>query len=134
MTLYPLDTTDYENCTLDAYMGMLLAHEVAHIIGLDEVNEGKYLDCPRQEEHESYQETICIMGKFATDAHLFYNQILSGEESGFCDFCMNMMLSLLPNDFLPEDYSPEPERSNRNEEDNRFANIADSVYTSVCVQ
>ena len=35
---------------------------------------------------------------------------------------------------VPEDYSPEPERSNRNEEDNRFANIVDSVYTSVCVQ
>ena len=75
-----------------SYMGLILAHETAHVFGIDDV-----YDVPG---HDVSAETICIMEKFETGGNIsynFYRDIFLGNTNPFCDSCMEKMLEYTKN-------------------------------------
>lgn len=69
-------------------VSMFLAHETAHILGMDDVYDNV--------GHDVDKATICIMEKFeAKHVYDFYSGVLNGTTAPFCDSCMAKMRTFI---------------------------------------
>jgi len=69
-------------------MSIILAHEIAHTLGLQEI----YMDWYNDElsDHKILGETICIMAPFSTDTA---GNILTADKP-LCDYCTGKLLNI----------------------------------------
>ena len=86
-----------ENCTQLQLMAIVLAHEVAHTLGLEEM-----YDNPDYPDHDGADtKMLCIMEAIRDENrdHLstFYQQIMLDGVTAFCSTCLNKLLDI-PND------------------------------------
>lgn len=87
MDLQYASTTNQYN----ARMSLLLAHETMHTLGIDDSYED-------QEKHEFNNVRECIMDYSEIDngtEMLFYTEVITGETSGFCDYCKDCISGIV---------------------------------------
>ncbi len=90
---------------IEAKMSIVLAHEVAHTMGLSE----QYGDKDKKTEHDIYMEELkaltskeycCVMEKcYSQYVVVFYEDILRGDINAFCDLCVEKMEGFIYNNF-----------------------------------
>jgi len=69
-------------------MALILAHEIAHTMGMDEV-----YDNPGHDQHNAY---VCIMEHYEEEyANKYYEKILSGDKEPFCESCKETLCELV---------------------------------------
>jgi len=91
---------------INAYLAIVLAHEIAHTLRLRETYNGNDLNAYGEVGHEGILDGIgsdtkkCIMGRYnsVSDSSYvdFYNDINSGVESAFCSYCLNKLKGEIP--------------------------------------
>lgn len=73
-----------------AFMSIILAHEIAHTLGLKEVYDNQYGDYAG---HDTASGGLCIMvngaGRLAPG---FYERVQEGECAGLCDYCLPCLI------------------------------------------
>lgn len=79
--------SDYTG-SAEAYMSLILAHEIAHTLGMSDVYDySYYANVP----HAEGKWSACIMDAFSKkDCQTFYQNVCSGQ-SGLCDACIQLL-------------------------------------------
>lgn len=83
---------------MHAYMGLVLAHEIAHNIGLGEINV-------IVDNHEVTGDFCCAMEAFekTNNSHLeLYENVLNGTAPLFCDYCQGLLETLIENVYVTD--------------------------------
>jgi hypothetical protein len=77
------------------YMSFILAHEVGHTLGLDEVYWGAYCDEDAFKQHNS-QTAYCAMQSPTLGALQNYRKdVLNNTQSGLCPLCYGKLTTAL---------------------------------------
>ena len=79
---------------ISCYLGMaiVLMHETAHTLGIDDVYDNV--------GHDVDDGFRCVMERFDKEyANEYYENVLSGVEDPFCPSCLSKMKKLAPNTF-----------------------------------
>ena len=76
------------NKDTDAYMSLILAHELAHVFGLDDVYDNS--------GHDVENGFVCVMEYYEEEnAEPFYDRVLSGEDVAFCESCQAQLYAFI---------------------------------------
>ena len=69
-------------------MALILAHEIAHTMGMDDVYDNL--------GHDQRDAYVCIMEHYEEEyANKYYDKILSGEKEPFCESCKETLCELV---------------------------------------
>ena len=78
------------NTSLEGFMAITLAHEVAHTLGMSDVYNNDYYS--HVTGHSSYNVTQCIMGTYdKTNASDYYGKIMNQETTALCADCIEIL-------------------------------------------
>ena len=87
----------FSGFSLSQYMGLILAHEVAHILGMKDTYRGAYNDCPTTQVHRE-AEIDCLMAAFVENVSDIHDACTNG--SPFCAFCESKLNEIIAPDIL----------------------------------
>ena len=84
-------------------MSIVLAHEVAHTLGLDEIYTNDYGDDIQHDEDTSLESFMCIMELLDfDDIAYFYECIKEGALPGLCEYCVSKLADEIADDVYEE--------------------------------